>query len=66
MNLTITQSNKHYVLTTESGPILRIFNEKNLVWNLKHVFGLKAADVKWMKQQLAVTPSVSFHIEVAA
>lgn len=45
MNLTITRSNNHYVVTTESGPILRIFNRKNLIWNLKHVFHLTSAEI---------------------
>ena len=46
MNLTITQSHNHYVVTDASGLVLRILTKKALVWNLKHAFGLKSAELK--------------------
>ena len=58
MKLTITQSNKHYIVAGESGLTLRILTKKAFVWNLKHTFGLKTEDVKAIDESLKAQGTV--------
>lgn len=61
MNLTITQSNTHYVVTS-NGLILRILSKKALVWNLKHAFGLTSTEMKALSDELKQTGTATLKV----
>jgi hypothetical protein len=53
----ITQVNNRFVVEVDGGR-MHILNEKSLVWNLKHVFKWKKAEIKGLIAELSVVKRV--------
>lgn len=61
----ITQSNDRYVVETSDGR-MHILNRKSLIWNLKHVFGIKGEQGKSVMKSLDATGQVEINLNKAA